>query len=373
MLNYQHTDASLAGFSHRISVVVLLINAHSHLAILFAKHQLGFMTSLNTIPFSLLELSSMRQDEHFADTLKKSTQYAQHADQLGFHRFWFAEHHNMQGIASSATAVLIGHVANHTEHLRVGSGGIMLPNHAPLVVAEQFGTLDSLHPNRIDLGLGRAPGSDASTSQALNRDPSRADRFEQEVTELQTLLGPHQAGKSVRAYPGENSQVPIWLLGSSLFSAKLAAKKGLPYAFAGHFAPRYVYQAVDVYRQHFTPSEHLSKPYVMVALPLVAAQTDQQAQYLSSTQKQRILALLRGEGLWLKPPVDSMQGLWTEQERAFVDDFLSLNICGGPISIRHKLEQLVNTLAIDELMFTNDMYHHQDRLTALDILAEIKQ
>ncbi|MGI2170429.1 LLM class flavin-dependent oxidoreductase [Shewanella sp. MF05960] len=335
------------------------------------------MSILADIPFSLLELAPMREDSTITDTLKDSLGYAQHAESLGINRFWLAEHHNMPGIICSATSILIGYIAGGTKRIRVGAGGIMLPNHAPLVVAEQFGTLASLYPDRIDLGLGRAPGSDPVTSLALNRDTQRAEHFPNEVSELQSLLGPREArqigqAKAVRAIPGENTNVPIWLLGSSLFSAQLAAQRGLPYVFAGHFAPRFLSEAIALYRREFTPSAVLAKPYVMVGLPLVAAPTDAEAQFLSTTSKQRILALIRGQEMWLKPPIDSMDGLWSEQEKSYVDSFLSLSICGGPATIKHRLEVFVEQLGVDEVMFTNDLYRNEHRLRALDILMSIK-
>lgn len=288
------------------------------------------MTSLANMPFSLLELSPMKEQNTVSQTLANSVAYAQKADELGFKRFWMAEHHNMRGIVCAATSVLIGHIAGHTRNIRVGAGGVMLPNHPPLVVAEQFGTLESLYPGRIDLGLGRAPGSDPITSRALRRDDRRAEQFDDEVAELQALLGPYDGKSSVRAIPGENTKVPIWLLGSSLYSAQLAAKRGLPYAFAGHFAPRFVHDAIALYRRDFQSSEVLDKPYVMLGLPVVAADTDEQAQYLATTSKQRILALMRGQALWLKPPVDSMEGLWNAQEQMQVESFLGLSVVGSP-------------------------------------------
>jgi luciferase family oxidoreductase group 1 len=327
---------------------------------------------LSNIPFSLLELAPMAEDSTISDTLVKTTQYAQKADQLGFNRFWLAEHHNMPGIICAATSILIGHIAGKTQKIRVGSGGIMLPNHSTLMVAEQFGTLDSLYPGRIDLGLGRAPGSDSVTSRALNNDPQRADNFPAEVAQLQKLLGPYDGTSSVRAIPGENTNVPIWLLGSSLFSAQLAAKKGLPYVFAGHFAPRFLHEAIALYRREFQPSNILNKPYVMLGLPLVAAETDERAEYLSTTSQQRVLALMRGQPLWLKPPVNSMNELWNTQEKAQVDNFLSLSITGGPVSIKHKLEMMVKQLGIDEFIFTNDLYETEDRHKALEVLMDIK-
>ncbi|EKE73751.1 LLM class flavin-dependent oxidoreductase [Gallaecimonas xiamenensis] len=331
------------------------------------------MSLLADIPFSLLELAPVRQGSTVAATLAHSLDYARQAERLGFNRFWLAEHHNMEGIASAATAVLIGHIAGGTERIRVGSGGIMLPNHAPLVVAEQFGTLDALYPGRIDLGLGRAPGSDPVTSRALNRDPSRAEQFPEEVAELQQLLGAPQPGRAVRALPGEGSQVPIWLLGSSLFSAQLAAQRGLPYAFAGHFAPRFVYDAIRLYRSQFRPSAVLDKPYVMLGLPLVAAANDDEAAFLATSSLQRVLALMRGQPLWLKPPVQNMDGLWSEPEKASVQAFLGLAVQGGLATIKARLEAIVQELEVDELMFTNDLFDQPKRLEALSILMSTKE
>jgi len=315
----------------------------------------------------------MKEGDSVSNTLASSLAYAQQADKLGFERFWMAEHHNMPGIVCAATSILIGYIASQTQRIRVGSGGVMLPNHPPLVVAEQFGTLESLYPGRIDLGLGRAPGSDPITSRALRRDNTRAENFAEEVAELQLLMGPDNAQNSVRAIPGENSNVPIWLLGSSLYSAQLAAQKGLPYAFAGHFAPRFARDAIALYRNEFQPSDVLDKPYVMLGLPMIAAPTDEQAHYLATTSKQRILALLRGEPLWLKPPVDTMDGFWTPQEKAQVDSFLGLSVVGGPQTIKHKLQMIQKDLAVDEFIFTNDMYDSADKYQALKILSALKQ
>ncbi|MFK3869609.1 LLM class flavin-dependent oxidoreductase [Pseudoalteromonas rhizosphaerae] len=330
------------------------------------------MSGLSAIPFSLLELSPMKEGATVSSTLANSAAYAQKADELGFNRFWMAEHHNMPGIVCAATSVLIGHIAGQTKTIRVGAGGVMLPNHPPLIVAEQYGTLESLYPGRIDLGLGRAPGSDHITSRALRRDERRAENFANEVTELQTLLGPYDGSHPVRAIPGENTNVPIWLLGSSLYSAQLAAKKGLPYVFAGHFAPRFVYDAIALYRREFQPSDVLDKPYVMLGLPIVAADSDEHAQFLATTSKQRILALLRGDPLWLKAPVKSMAGLWNEQEQAQVENFLGLSVVGSPVTIAHKLNMIVKELGVDEFIFTNDLYQSSDRHHALEILRSIK-
>lgn len=328
---------------------------------------------LHDIPFSLLELASVQEYSDITNTLQNSLRYAQAAEQLGFNRFWLAEHHNMEGIASSATAVLIGYIAGGTQTLRVGSGGIMLPNHPPLVIAEQFGTLASLYPNRIDLGLGRAPGTDPITSRALRRDDMRADNFPDEVNVLQQLLAPLATGQRLKAIPGAGTAVPIWLLGSSLFSAQLAARRGLPYAFAGHFAPRLMREAIRIYQTQFQPSETLEKPYAMLGMPVVIADTEAEATFLSTTSQQRILALLRGNPLWLKPPVESMSGLWNIEEELHVKDFLSLAAVGNPEQVKAKLENLAEELDINEFMFTIDLYDPHKRIHALRLLAEIKK
>lgn len=327
---------------------------------------------LNKIPFSLLELASVREGSTISETLANSLCYAQAAERLGFKRFWLAEHHNMEGIASSATAVLIGHIAGGTKTIRVGSGGIMLPNHPPLVIAEQFGTLACLYPDRIDLGLGRAPGTDPITSRALRRDNLAADQFPTEVHLLQQLLAPMVEGQSLKAIPGAGTQVPIWLLGSSLFSAQLAAKRGLPYAFAGHFAPRLMRDAVRIYQTQFQPSATLDKPYVMLGMPVITAETEQEAKYLSTTSHQRILALLRGQPLWLKPPVNSMDDLWSLEEELHVKDFLGLAAVGTPAQVKAKLENLACELGINEFMFTVDVYDPAVRIQILELLASLK-
>ncbi len=331
------------------------------------------MKPLHDIPFSLLELASVPQGFSVSATLQGMLDYARAADRLGCRRFWLAEHHNMEGIASSATAVLIGQVAAHTQQIRVGSGGIMLPNHPPLVIAEQFGTLDSLYPGRIDLGLGRAPGTDAMTSRALRRTNLHAEQFPQEVAELQQLLGDGDPAGQVRAYPGRHSQVAVWLLGSSLFSAQLAAQRGLPYAFAGHFAPRLAREALSLYRHQFRPSEHLQQPYAMLCLPLILADSDDEARYLETSSQQRVLALLQGKPLYLPPPVASMDGIWSDYSKAQVQDFLALSVSGGPASVASKLNALVQQMPVDELMFTNDIYDRRKRIRALELLQQLQQ
>jgi len=323
--------------------------------------------------FSLLELASVSEGDSTADTLANTVAYARKAEALGYQRFWLAEHHNMEGISSSATAVLVGHIAGATRTLRVGSGGVMLPNHPPLVIAEQFGTLACLYPDRIDLGLGRAPGTDPITSRALRRDGLGAEQFPEDVAELERLLGPLQPGQSVKAIPGAGTNVPIWLLGSSLYSAQLAAMRGLPYAFAGHFAPRLYREALHVYRQHFRPSAQLQEPHAMLCVPLVAAENDEEAAHLATTSYQRILALFRGQPLWMKPPVESMQGLWGPAEEAAVRDFLALQIQGGPEKVARELQALLKTVDVDELMFTADLHDPAKRQRSLEIAMQARE
>ncbi|WP_028875141.1 LLM class flavin-dependent oxidoreductase [Tepidiphilus margaritifer] len=328
------------------------------------------MSRLSHTRFSVLELAPIRDDGTPAQALHNALTLARHVEALGFTRFWVAEHHNIDGIASAATAVLIGYIAAGTSRIRVGAGGIMLPNHAPLVIAEQFGTLEALYPGRIDLGLGRAPGADPFTARALRRDRlGSADDFPADVEELEYLLGPAQDGQRVVAMPGVGSQVPLWLLGSSLFSAQLAAAKGLPYAFASHFAPRYMHEAIRLYRENFRPSAVLDEPYVMLGVPLVAAPTDEEAQYLATTVFQRVLALIRGQSLRLKPPVRSMQSLWLPHEQDAVGSFLGMAVIGGPEKVRARLDAILEQTGADELIFTCDVYDPDARLRSFDILA----
>ncbi len=328
---------------------------------------------LAQIKISTLDLAPIRADGGPQQALHNSLALAQHVERLGYTRFWVAEHHNMDGIASSATAVLIGYLAAGTRSIRLGAGGVMLSNHSPLVIAEQFGTLATLYPGRIDLGLGRAPGADAYTARALRRrHAGNSDDFPQDVEELQLYLGPLLPEQRVVAVPGCGTQVPLWLLGSSLYSAQLAGEKGLPYAFASHFAPRLMHEAIRVYRNHFKPSAVLAKPYVMLGVPLIAADSDEQADYLATSAYQRILALLRGQSLLQQPPVASMEGLWSPQERQAVGEFLGLAMIGGPQKIRAKLELLLEQTEADELIFTGDMYDFADRLRSYQILAELR-
>jgi luciferase family oxidoreductase group 1 len=326
----------------------------------------------NGLSVSILDLVGMQSGEGAGPAIARSVDLARHVEQWGYKRFWLAEHHSIDGLACSATAVLIGHVAGATSTIRVGSGGVMLPNHAPLVVAEQFGTLASLYPGRIDLGLGRAPGGDFATMRALRRDPRQSgDDFPELLEELRTYLGDVRPGQVVKAMPGQGSHVPITLLGSSLFSAQLAAQLGLPFAFAAHFAPQYLYAAAELYHQQFRPGEVLDKPYLMVGVPVIAADTDATARHLFTTPLQRVLRLIRNQPVELIPPVDSMDGLWTEWERAAVESKVSEAIVGSKTTVKAGLEKLVRATGASELIIVTDTYTHQDRLESFRRVAEI--
>lgn len=329
------------------------------------------MKALHQIPLSMLDLVAVREGGTVAEALAIALRTAQHAESLGFIRYWLAEHHNMSGIASSATAVLVGHVAGGTRRIRVGSGGVMLPNHAPLVVAEAFGTLAELYPGRIDLGLGRAPGTDPMTMRALRRDRVESEQdFPRDVAELQRLLAPAEPGQRLIAMPGAGTEVPIWLLGSSLFSAQLAAERGLPYAFASHFAPRYLLQALSMYRRNFRPSRHLAKPYAIVGVPLVAAANDEEADFLASSTYQRVLGILTGRRGQLPAPVANFMGRLQAQERAAIEDFLACAIVGGPDTVREGLRALAQATEADEFMVVSDVFDPSLRLRSLSIVAE---
>jgi len=326
---------------------------------------------LNDIAYSVLDLAHARIDASYGDAYASMVANARHADALGYRRYWMAEHHSMDGIGSSATSVLIGHIAGATERIRVGAGGIMLPNHAPIIIAEHFGTLHELYPGRIDLGVGRAPGSDGATMRALRRDmKSGVDDFPEQLAELQYFLGDARSGQNVMAVPGQGSHVPVWLLGSSLYSAQLAAKRGLPFAFASHFAPRLMMEALHVYRAGFEPSEVLDRPYAAIGVPVAAAQTDEQAAHLFTTAQQSILALLRGEPLRLRPPVESMEGLWSPVEAQHIHDFHQIAVVGSPSTVKRKLERLAEDTDADEFIFAGSFFEPQDRLNSLQIVAE---
>ncbi|MDE2419396.1 MAG: LLM class flavin-dependent oxidoreductase [Burkholderiales bacterium] len=330
------------------------------------------MKKLPEIALSMLDLVAVREGGTVADALAIALRTAQHAEVLGFKRYWLAEHHNMQGIASSATAVLVGHIAGGTHTIRVGSGGVMLPNHAPLVVAEAFGTLAELYPGRIDLGLGRAPGTDQLTMRALRRDRVETEEdFPRDVAELQRLLGPVQPGQQLIANPGAGTNVPIWLLGSSLFSAQLAAERGLPYAFASHFAPRYLLDAIGIYRSRFKPSATLARPYVVIGVPLIAAPTDEEADFLASSTYQRVLGILRGDRRRLQPPTAGFTEKLHPQERAAIGDFLAAAVIGGPETVRQGLTALAEATDADEFMLVSDVFDPALRLRSLDIAAAV--
>lgn len=320
---------------------------------------------------SMLDLVAVREGGTVRQALDIAVQTAQKAEALGFARYWLAEHHNMPGIASSATAVLIGHIAGQTTRIRVGSGGIMLPNHPPLVVAEAFGTLAELYPGRIDLGLGRAPGTDGATMRALRRDRVETEEdFPRDVAELQRLLGPADPNARISATPGSDTHIPIWLLGSSLYSAQLAAMKGLPYAFASHFAPRFLHQAIGLYRQLFRPSAVLDKPYVMVGVPVVAAPTDAEAQFLATSTQQRVLGILTGQRGKLPLPVEGFLQQLGPREQAAIQDFLALAVVGGPETVRQGFAQIQQSTEADELILVTDIHDPALRLRSLEISAQ---
>ena len=332
------------------------------------------MSSFTNIPFSVLDLSPVTEGATPADALHNTLSLAQHAESLGYNRFWLAEHHNMEGIASAATSVVIGYVAGGTSKIRVGAGGIMLPNHAPLVIAEQFGTLESLYPNRIDLGLGRAPGSDRFTAHALRRTlQSDGDDFPELLEELRFFFRQCVENQRVRAVPGAGLNIPIWLLGSSGFSAELAGKLGLPFAFAGHFSPEYILPALELYRNNFTPTETLEKPNAMVAINIIAAETDAEANYLATSQFQSFLRMIRGTPGKMQPPVKNMDQLWTSQEKAALEVRLGGSIIGSSATVKEKLEFFLNETKADELMINTMIFDHEARLKSYKIVADIWQ
>ena len=324
------------------------------------------------IPISILELAIITQDSDAKDTFQKTTALAQLADSLGYNRFWLAEHHNMAHVASTATVVLIGYIASITQNIRVGSGGIMLPNHAPLIVAEQFGTLEILYPNRIDLGLGRAPGTDGLTAQAIRKDFfEQSQRFPQNVAALQDFFSNDNANAQVRAFPAEGTDVPIWILGSSMDSAALAAANGLPYAFAGHFAPKQMVQAFQFYRDNFQASKYLDKPKTMACANAILADTDEEAQKLATSLTQMFLNLIRNNRKPLQPPVDSMDGIMTEEEHFHVNQMTSCSFIGSKKKVEIELKQFVNYTQIDELMITSPIFNQDDKLKSIQLMKEV--
>ncbi len=324
------------------------------------------------IPFSVLDLSPVAEGKTAADALHNSLDLARHAERWGYRRYWVAEHHNMPGIASAATAVVIGYIANGTKTIRVGSGGIMLPNHSPLVIAEQFCTLFALYPNRIDLGLGRAPGTDMATARALRRDPiASADSFPRDVQELLIYTEASIDGQGIRAIPGGGNGVPIWLLGSSLFSAQLAAHLGLPFAFASHFAPDDLIQALAVYRERFEPSPHLDRPYAVVAANVFAADTDHEAHRQFTSAQQSFVNLRRGIPTRVPPPIDDITAYASPFEIAQVNHALSCSAVGSPQAVEGALREFIGETAADEIMLSGHFYDHQARLRSFEIAAQI--
>lgn len=330
------------------------------------------MTS-RSVPFSVLDLSPIPKGATARDAFHRSLSLAQHAENWGFHRYWLAEHHNMTGIASAATSVLIGYIAGGTKTIRVGSGGVMLPNHAPLVIAEQFGTLESLYPGRIDLGLGRAPGSDQRTMMALRRSlHGEIDDFPQDVLELQRYFDEVTEGQHVQAVPGQGLHIPIWLLGSSLYSAQLAAKLGLPFAFASHFAPDMLHQALALYRSQFQPSAALAKPYAIVCINVVAADSERDARFLFTSMQQQFINLRRGKPGPLPAPVKDISDYWSGGEQYGVEQALRMSVVGDPTQVKSGLEALLRETQADEIMVNGQIFDHQARLRSFEIVADIK-
>jgi luciferase family oxidoreductase group 1 len=323
------------------------------------------------LPLSILDLAPVSENSTPAKALHNARDLAQHAERLGYIRYWVAEHHNMVGIASAATSVVIGFIAAHTKTIRVGAGGIMLPNHSPLVIAEQFGTLESLYPKRIDLGLGRAPGTDRQTMQALRVNPQASEHFPQDVLELQALLGPLQPGQTIRAVPGTNTNVPLWILGSSLFGAQLAAMLGLPFAFASHFAPDHLMQALDIYRNTFKPSAQLQKPHAMVGVNIIAADTDEEARHLFTSLQMRFADMARGIRGYMKPPINDIEEYWSGPEKIQAQRMLACTFTGSPKSLRIQLKDFIAETGADELMVATAVFDHGARLKSYELLAGV--
>lgn len=330
------------------------------------------MTQPAAVTLSVLDLAPIGAGSSARHSFHNSLELARHAEQWGYHRYWLAEHHNMTGIASAATSVLIGYIAGGTNTIRVGSGGVMLPNHSPLVIAEQFGTLESLYPGRIDLGLGRAPGTDQRTMMALRRKASSAvDDFPDDVKELQRYLGNPQPDQPIFAVPGQGTHVPLWLLGSSLYSAQLAASLGLPFAFAAHFAPDMLLQAFELYRRYFQPSETLKEPYAMVCVNVIAADSDEQARFLFTSMQQQFLNLRRGHPGPLPAPVDSLDAICTPMEKMGVEQALYLSAVGSPETVTHQLNSLLSQTQADEVMVNGQIFDQTARLRSFEIVASI--
>src|SRR5476651_1161849 len=331
------------------------------------------MSDTKTVPLSVLDLAPVPQGSSPKQSFQSSLDLAQHAEKWGYQRYWMAEHHNMTGIASAATSVLLGFIAGGTKTIRVGSGGVMLPNHSPLVIAEQFGTLATLYPDRVDLGLGRAPGTDQRTMIALRRHLSgEVDNFPQDVQELQHYFADVQPGQPVQAVPGQGLHVPLWLLGSSLYSAQLAAALGLPFAFASHFAPDMLHQALAIYRSQFKPSEQLQQPYAMVCINAIAADTDAAAARLFTSLQQSFVRLRRGTPGPLPPPVDTMDGLWSPAEEKMVGNAFREAVVGSPATVKRGIEKFLQRTKVDELMVTAAVYDHAARLHSYELVAQVR-
>lgn len=330
------------------------------------------MQTLASTAISVLDLAKISQGRSIREVFSQSKELAKHVERLGYSRFWLAEHHNIAGIASAATSILIGYIAEHTTTLRIGSGGIMLPNHSPLVIAEQFGTLASLYPDRIDLGLGRAPGTDQLTMQALRRGGSQEMDFGDLIDELLFYFSPARPGQKIRAIPGEGIDVPLYILGSSLYSARLAARLGRPYAFAGHFAPREMMQAFDIYRSNFKPSGLLTQPYVMMGIPVIAAESDEHATFLATSVQQAFLGMVRGNRKLSMPPVADIDTVWTPQEKSAVESMLGMMVTGSPQKVRNDLDEIIEATGADELIITSDTYDHLDRMKSYGFIAKAK-
>lgn len=325
----------------------------------------------NTIPLSFLDLAPVPAGKSVDEGIAQTVETARRAEAVGLNRYWMAEHHNMPGIASAATSVLLAHIGSQTERIRIGAGGIMLPNHAPLIVAEQFGTLKALYGDRVDLGLGRAPGTDGATFQALRRQMKDAERFPQDVQELLYLLGSDSDNSPVQAFPGANANVPIWILGSSLFGATLAAHLGLPYVFASHFAPQMLSQAISTYREQFKPSKYLDKPYVMLAANLLLADDDETAQYHFTSAQQSFVRLRRGERGQMPKPTHDMDSIWSSAEKMMVDNALSVSFIGSVETVQPKLAAFINQYQPDELIVTANIYDQATRLRSLELVPQL--
>lgn len=321
-------------------------------------------------PYSILDLVRVTEATNARGALDNARDLAAHAEQWDFTRFWVAEHHNMAGIASAATSVVIGHIAAGTKHIRVGAGGVMLPNHAPMVIAEHYGTLERLFPGRIDLGLGRAPGTDQLTMQALRRSLTNADNFPRDVLELQAYLDDAEPGQRIQAVPAAGTHVPLWILGSSTYGAQVAAEFGLPYAFASHFAPAQLMPALEIYRARFKPSEQLARPYAMVGVNIVAADTDAEAKHLATTQQMSFTNIFRGARGLSKPPIDDIETYWTPMEKAQVATMLGCSIVGDPDAVRAGAAELIRQTAADELIIVSDIFDHHKRLHSYELIAQ---